>query len=202
MKPILNLLLFFMLITMFSNTSAVPIETPDVEECNEFAIQAPSNWGYRTFKGHNGLIGVLWPSKTSFNMTDTAVFVFLQKTDEEIPEELDNINLFTEKCPQAEFILATPDEEKDPTMSLAELYFKGRCGRTTILFKEVIKQYTLVIAFISARYASKQEFADTKNIVESYKIEISKALGLKPDDNNEDSKEKTEKSQSAESDEE
>lgn len=170
------LLLLFLLFNF--RTEAVPIDTPDIDERNEFVIKCPLGWGYRTFRGHNGLIGALWPAQTSFNLTDMAVFVFLHTTDEEIPGELDNINLFTEKCPLAEFKLAPLESANDMTLSISEEYFKGRCGRTMIFFKEIIDKYILIFACVSAKYISKKQFADIKGMVESYKAEVEKYIHL------------------------
>lgn len=169
---------FWLPILLFSNflAVAVPIDTPEVDERNEFVIKCPFGWGYRTFKGHNGLIGVLWPANTSFNLTDTAVFVFLQTAYEDIPDEADNINLFTEKCPLAQFKFAEEGTENDNTLSIEEKYFSGRCGRTMVLFKEVVGPYTLVFAYISANYVSKKQFFDVKQMVAAYKDEVQKYI--------------------------
>lgn len=175
-----------LMMLVFVSTFGVPIETPEVEERNEFVIQAPSGWGYRTFKGKNGLIGVLWPEHVSFNMTDTAIFVFLETAGISANFPLDNLNLFEEKCPQASFVFPDIDqslssEEKEKytdTLSLGEKYFRGRCGKTMILFKETISQYTLIFALISARYVSKKEFADAKQVVRAYKNEVESSLGI------------------------
>lgn len=170
-------IIFWLFFIMTPRGSCVPIQTPDLEERNEFVIRSPDNWGYRTFRGKNGLIGVLWPGNVSFNMTDTACFVFLQTADQSIPEVPDNVNLFREKCPEADFKFFS-EENDNPTYSLAETYFTGRCGRTTILFKETIRQYTLIFALISGRYISKREFADIKNVVKAYRIEVKKYLKM------------------------
>lgn len=175
--------IFAIVSLLFVNLSGhcMPIPTPEVEERNEFVIRAPSGWGYRTFPGKNGLIGVLWPSNVSFNMAMTAIFVFLQTADEPIPEPLANINLFREKCPGADVKFFRPNDEQETeknkdTKSIAETYFTGRCGRTMILFREVINQYTLIFALISKDYITRKQFADTKQIVQAYKHEIEESL--------------------------
>ncbi len=68
---------------VFVTTQSRTIATPDNLEHNRFAINVPTGWVYRTFKGNNGLIGVLWPKNTSFSKCDTAVFIFIQDFDEE-----------------------------------------------------------------------------------------------------------------------
>ncbi|MDR2782174.1 MAG: hypothetical protein LBB21_07050 [Holosporaceae bacterium] len=171
-----RLLLFLFVLCEFS-VRGVPIETPELDERNEFAIQSPEDWGYRTFKGKNGLIGVLWPKGTSFNSTDTAIFVFVQDSKEKLPKKPDNINLFTEKCPKAKFKFSKMTKRKrDETLSIAEEYFSGRCGRTMILFKEVIDNYTIIVFLASARYVSKKHLSDTKKVVANYRKEIEKYI--------------------------
>ncbi|MDR2158356.1 MAG: hypothetical protein LBO02_03515 [Holosporaceae bacterium] len=182
-----KLILFFFLI-IFSNfrVYGVPIETPEFDERNEFVIKSPAGWGYRTFNGKNGLIGALWPSGTSFNSADTAVFIFLQNSNEEIPRKPDNINLFTEKCPKAKFKFSSSRDNEDETLSIAERYFSGRCGRTMILFKENVDNYTVVIALVSSKYVSKKQLTDVKIIALSYKKEIEKYIkGLSNSDDEE-----------------
>ncbi|MDR1334604.1 MAG: hypothetical protein LBJ71_05285 [Holosporaceae bacterium] len=178
-----RLLLFLFTLLEFS-VHGVPIETPEFDERNEFVIQAPEEWGYRTFNGHNGLIGALWPRGTSFNSTDTAIFIFLQNNNEKLPPKPNNINLFTEKCPKAmfRFLKTAKEKEDDETLSIAEEYFSGRCGRTMVLFKEVISEYTVIIALVSARYVSKKQLADAKLIAASYRKEIRKYLKNISDD--------------------
>lgn len=157
------------------STYCIPIPTPEVEERNEFAIRAPSGWGYRTFKGKNGLIGVLWPANVSFNMAMTVLFVFLQTADQPIPAPLDNINLFREKCPKANvrFIRSEdiPEKKRD-TLSISDQYFTGRCGRTTVLFREVVNQYTLIFALVAKDYVTKKQMADVERVVKAYRNEI------------------------------
>jgi hypothetical protein len=182
------ILLFFLIIFSNFRVCCVPIETPEFDERNEFVIKSPEGWGYRTFSGQNGLIGVLWPSGTSFNSTDTAVFVFLQNYKEKLPDIPENINLFTEKCPKARFKFASLKDEENETLSIAERYFSGRCGRTMILFKESIDDYTIVIALVSSRYVSKQQLLDVKKIALSYRKEIEKSQkDLSNDQESEDS---------------
>ncbi|MDR1235697.1 MAG: hypothetical protein LBJ96_01685 [Holosporaceae bacterium] len=177
--------LFFILFVLWEfSACGVPIETPELDERNEFVIKAPEEWGYRTFVGKNGLIGVLWPRGTSFNSTDTAIFVFLQTEGVKLPKKPDNINLFTEKCQKAKFMFSTGDQKKksdaddddddDATLSIAEEYFSGRCGRTEILFKEVIDKYTIVVFLASGKYISKKQLADAKKVAANYRKEIEK----------------------------
>ncbi|MDR2766162.1 MAG: hypothetical protein LBB63_01725 [Holosporaceae bacterium] len=154
---------------------SVPIETPEIEEKNEFVIQVPTSWGYRTFKGKNGLIATLWPLKNgSYGKTDTAIFVFLQSEGTHDPEAVENQNIFTEKCPQATFKLAEEGDKNDPTKSISEKYFSGRCGRTMVLIEEVVENYTLVVALISERYAMNRELDDAKDVAAAYVQEIKK----------------------------
>ena len=169
----MRFLAFFVLMFFaFTETRAVPIETPDTDERNNFVVRAPDGWGYRTFKGNNGLIGVFWPRGTSFNRTDTVVFVFLQNSDEELPKIPDNINLFTEKCTKARFKFATPLSDDNPTKSLGEKYFNGRCGRTMILMKEEVENYRIVMALVSAKpYITKKQLMDLKEISNAYRHE-------------------------------
>ena len=150
------------------------IETPEHDERNTFVIDPPDGLGYRTFAGKNGLISVLWPSECSFNSSDTAIFVFIQNNNEPLPDIPDNINLFMEKCPQANFKFASPKDRKDETLSISERYFSGRCGLTMILFKEDIGNLTLVVLLASAKYVSSSQMADAKAIVAAYTKEITK----------------------------
>jgi hypothetical protein len=182
------LLAFLTIITWSFNVYCVPIETPDFEESNEFIIKSPPNWGYRTFRGKNGLIGALWPYGTSFNSTDTAIFVFVQNDEEKLPAKPDNIQLFTEKCPKMNFHFWNGNDN-DETASIAEQYFIGRCGRTMILFKEVIGKYTLVIVLVSSRYVTKRQLKDAKNVVAAYVEEIKKYIKIKSEDDSEDNSE-------------
>ncbi|MDR0968352.1 MAG: hypothetical protein LBL99_01805 [Holosporaceae bacterium] len=168
----------FLLATLFTNFTCrgVPIATPDFDERNEFVIKDPHDWGYRTFNGKNGLIGVLWPAGTSFNSADSAIFVFLQNNKEKLPAKPCNINLFVEKCPKANFKFASSKEKNDQTLSIAEQYFSGRCGRTMILFKEAIEEYVVIIALVSAQYVTKKQLADAKEVASAYRKEIEKSI--------------------------
>jgi hypothetical protein len=170
---------------------AVPIKTPHLEESNKFMINSPGGWGYRTFRGDNGLIGTLWPAGTSFNATDTVVFVFLQNNSKKLPKIPDNIDIFKEKCRQASFnFFQRQKKSNNATLSLSEKYFSGRCGRTMILFKEVIENYTVVIALISGGYVTKKQVTDVKEVASAYKKEIEKYIN----DSRSESESKTTKS--------
>jgi hypothetical protein len=165
---------------------ADPIDTPDSDECNKFVINAPLGWGYRTFPGTNGLIGALWPYKTTFNDAKTTIFIFLQYKKSKLPSIPDNINLYTEKCQKSNFKFvkypAKKKTEKDPTLSLYEQYFDGRCGRTMILFEEVIGDYIVVGALVSSdKFISTEILADTKKVMANYKEEIAKYLEIAAD---------------------
>ncbi|MDR0753659.1 MAG: hypothetical protein LBE95_03265, partial [Holosporaceae bacterium] len=133
---------------------------------------------YRTFPGRNGLIGALWPFGTSFNSTDTAIFIFIQTNNEEFPIVPDNINLFTEKCTQANFKFSR--DTYNETLSLAEKYFSGRCGKTMILFEEHVGNYTVIISVVSAEYVSREQLADAKKIMAAYKKEIETYMKIHP----------------------
>lgn len=157
----------------------LPIETPDQPERSQFVIKAPSGWAYRTFKGNNGLVGVLWPNGTSFSDCDTAVFVFIQNFDEPLPKIPDNIQIFREKCQKAKFKFADWDDDQDKTISIEEKYFSGFCGRTQILFEEKVKNFRIVTILASSFYVSHNLFEDVKYIVSAYKTEIEDSLGIK-----------------------
>ena len=157
----------------------VPIETPDQPERSRFAIRAPSGWAYRTFKGDNGLVGVLWPKGTSFRDCDTAVFVFIQDFKQKLPEIPDNVHIFKEKCPKAEFKFSNTKEDQDKTFSIEEKYFSGLCGRTQILFEEKVKNFRIITVLASSFYVSHDLFEDVKYIVSAYKTEIEDSLGIK-----------------------
>lgn len=156
----------------FAETPAVPIDTPDTDERNDFIIRCPDGWGYRTFKGENGLIGVFWPKGTSFNLTDTAIFVFLQDKSKPLPKIADNINLFMEKCTKAQFKCLPSEDQNNPTKSLGERYFRGRCGRTMVIIEESVENYNIVILIASAKaYITKKQLSDLKEIANAYKRE-------------------------------
>ncbi|MDR2068128.1 MAG: hypothetical protein LBP41_04035 [Holosporaceae bacterium] len=169
-------LFFVVLLALHGELFPVPIETPVFDEKNELVIRSPTQWGYRTFPGKNGLIGVLWPFGTSYNSTNTAIFVFLQSEKDKKPENPDNINLFREKCPRANFKFASPEDMDDQTKSIYEKYFMGRCGRTMVLMEEVVHDYTVVVTLVSGRYISKQELKDAKEVAASYVKEIKKYI--------------------------
>lgn len=149
------------------------IETPDNLEHNRFAIDVPTGWAYRTFKGDNGLIGVLWPKTTSFSKCETAVFVFIQDFDEEfLPEVPENVHLFEEKCSKAEFKFALLEEDQDKTKSIEEKYFSGHCGRTEVLFEEKVENFRIIVFLASSFNISKELYKDVENIVAAYKEEV------------------------------
>jgi hypothetical protein len=110
--------------------------------------------------------------------------VFLQTEGTKLPKKPENINLFTEKCQKATFMFSTEESKKkqksddgdddDATLSIAEEYFSGRCGRTEVLFKEVIGKYTIVVLLASARYVSKKQLVDAKRVAANYRKEIEK----------------------------
>ncbi|MDR1375765.1 MAG: hypothetical protein LBJ45_03055 [Holosporaceae bacterium] len=172
-----KLFLFFVVIlALQKDLFSIPIETPIFDEKNELVIRSPTKWGYRTFRGKNGLIGVLWPFGTSFNSTNTVIFIFLQSEKDKKSENPDNINLFREKCPRANFKFASPNDMDDQTKSIYEKYFLGRCGRTMVLLEETVQDYTIIVALVSGRYISKQELRDAKEVAASYVKEIEKYI--------------------------
>ena len=81
-----NLWLVF-LICLIDIVGCKQIYTPPVDEQNKFVIDSPLGWGYKTLRGTNGLIGVLWPRGTSFNDSDTVIFVFVQNTQDTDDDE-------------------------------------------------------------------------------------------------------------------
>ena len=173
-------LLYCLLALLFLfGSECVPIETPEPPERSRFVIRAPSGWAYRTFKGNNGLIGVLWPKGTSFNDCDTAVFVFIQDFDEPfLPEVPENGHLFREKCPKAEFKFADSEDDQNKTLSIEEKYFNGLCGRTEVMFEEKVKNFRIITVLASSFYVSDDLFDDVKYIVSAYKTEIEDSLGI------------------------
>ncbi|MDR2724140.1 MAG: hypothetical protein LBB25_02970 [Holosporaceae bacterium] len=198
------ILFFWIFVFSYFCACGDPIETPDEDESNIYAITPPGGWGCRTFKGKNGLIAVLWPYETNFNAANTAIFIFLQSNNKKLPKVPDNINLFTEKCPLAnfklalesdgveefalesddveEFTLESDDVEEDveeETISLGKKYFTGRCGRTMIVFREKAGGCTIIALLVSAFYVSKKQLADTKAVVSAYKKEIEKTSRLR-----------------------
>ncbi|MDR0678389.1 MAG: hypothetical protein LBF44_02530 [Holosporaceae bacterium] len=179
-------LLFSAIICLNFWVCGIPIETPEFDERNEFVIRSPDGWGYRTFNGKNGLIGVLWPSGTSFNSTDTIVFIFIQNNNEKLPKVPANINIFNEKCPNAGFKFASLKDEENETLSIAETYFSGRCGRTMILFKESVENYAVIIAFISAKPVLQKQLSDVKRMAAAYRREIEKYLKITPEETSEE----------------
>ncbi|MBQ3565538.1 MAG: hypothetical protein IJA14_05315 [Alphaproteobacteria bacterium] len=148
-----------------------PIYTPEYDERNDLVIKAPQGWGYRTFKGENGLIGALWPKGTSFNSADTAVFVFAQHYDQIMPKIPENAYLFTEKCPLSKFKFADPRDEEDRTLSIEERYFSGRCGKTRVLFEEKVDDIRIIVILVSSYDVAAELFKDVKYIVSAYKKE-------------------------------
>lgn len=158
----------------------VPIKTPEVPELNKFAIAIPNGWGYRTFRGDNGLIGALWPKGTSFNNCDTAVFIFAQDFTKPMPEIPENAHLFKEKCPKSGFKLANSEDDADATKSISEKYFEGLCGKTEILFEERIKDIRIIVALASSKYVPQSLFKDVQNIVKAYRREVEKSLDEAP----------------------
>ncbi|MDR0677303.1 MAG: hypothetical protein LBF57_01330 [Holosporaceae bacterium] len=171
-----QILIFLIGFFSFFRSYSIPIETPEFDERNPFVINSPEGWGYRTFKGKNGLIGVLWPNNLTFNATNIAAFVFLQNTNTKLPRKPANINLFYEKCPQAKFQFSSIEKINDETLSIAERYFTGRCGRTMILLQETVENYNVIIALVSAKYITKEQLADIKSVAASYKREIEKYI--------------------------
>ena len=173
----MKLLYYLFAFLFFCGSHCVPIETPDQPERNNLVINAPGGWAYRTFKGNNGLIGVLWPKGTSFNDCDTAVFVFIQHIDEPfLPEVPENSHIFKEKCPKAEFNFTHLEDDQDATMSIEEKYFTGLCGRTEVLFEEKIQNIRVITVLASSFYVSQDLFKDVRYIVSAYRKEIEKNL--------------------------
>lgn len=172
-------LLYCLLVSLFflgsegSEEVVKTIATPDNLEHNRFAINVPTGWAYRTFKGNNGLIGVLWPKNTSFSKCDTAVFIFIQDFDEEfLPEVPENVHLFKEKCSKAEFKFALLEDDQDKTKSIEEKYFSGHCGRTEILFEEKVENFRIIGFFASSFDVSRDLYNDVEAIVSAYKKEV------------------------------
>lgn len=166
------IIIFFVLFSFVGIRAAIPIDTPDFDERNDFVIRYPQGWGYRTFKGQNGLIGVMWPSDVNFHSTELAVFIFLQDDSRPIPKIPCNINLFTEKCNKAKFMFATKSNAHDPTFSLGEKYFQGRCGKTMVILKESVPPYNIIILIASAKYITKKQLSDLKIVAKNYRKEI------------------------------
>jgi hypothetical protein len=184
-----------MIISLFFalEIEAIPIDTPEVNYTGEgtFAIKCPDGWGYRTFRGDNGLIAVLWPAESTFNAAGTAIFVFMQNSGRPLPEIPCNINLFTEKCTKANFHFVSKQDINDPTKSLNEKYFTGKCGKTMILFEEIIREYTLIFAFISDGYVTKNQLADVKEAVANYRVELEEYIKMIDSLNNEEAESKS-----------
>jgi hypothetical protein len=155
---------------------AIAIYTPANTENNKFAIKCSNEWGYRTLKGDNGLIGVMWPATSTFNLTGTAVFIFVQDNRAALPKVPCNINIFREKCTGADFKFSTAAENKNYTKSIGEKYFKGRCGRTTVIFEEKVGQYIIIFFFVSDKYVTKKQFAEVKEALKGYKEEVEKYI--------------------------
>lgn len=151
---------------------AKPIATPEFDQRHNFVVKCPKGWGYRTFRGNNGLIGVFWPTGTSFYSTDMAAFVFLQDNTKKLPEKPCNINLFEEKCPKAKFKFLPKNQTSNKTLSLGEQYFNGRCGKTMVIIKVSVAPYSIIIMLASSGYITKKRLADLKEIAERYKAEI------------------------------
>ncbi|GHT97283.1 hypothetical protein FACS1894126_1040 [Alphaproteobacteria bacterium] len=172
--------------------AAIPIDTPDHPEENIFAIKCPTGWAYRSLKGDNGLIGLVWPAESTFNATGTAVFVFLQDSKKPFPKIPCHLNIFTEKCTKAEFNFYRK-KKGDPTKSLNEKYFRGKCGRTMILFEEVISNYTLIFAFISDGYVTKTQLATVQEIVANYREEAEAYINSMKNSKNNSDKNNTKK---------
>lgn len=176
----MKLLYCLLALLFFFGSECTTIETPDQPERSRFVIRAPSGWAYRTFRGDNGLIGVLWPKGTSFNDCDTAVFVFIQDFNEPfLPEIPENGHLFREKCPKSEFKFADLEDDQNETISIEEKYFTGLCGRTEILFEEKVKNFRIITVLASSFYVSYDLFDDVKYIVSAYKKEVEASLGIK-----------------------
>lgn len=176
----MKLLYCFLALLFFFGADCIPIETPEQPERSRFVIRAPSGWAYRTFKGNNGLIGVLWPKGTSFNNCDTAVFVFIQDFNEPfLPEVPENGHLFQEKCPKSEFKFADAEDDQNQTLSIEEKYFTGLCGRTEVMFEEKVKNFRIITVLASSFYVSDDLFDDVKYIVSAYKAEIEDSLGIR-----------------------
>jgi hypothetical protein len=93
-----------------------------------------------------------------------------------MPKAPCNINIFKEKCPSAEFVFSKPGDRRDYTQSIGEKYFKGRCGRTTVIFEEKIGHYDLIFVTVSDKYITKRQLADIKNVVIGYRKEVEKYL--------------------------
>lgn len=168
---------YLCLALLFSlDLQSIPIKTPEIPELNKFAIAIPSGWGYRTFRGDNGLIGALWPKGTTFNNCDTAVFIFAQDFTKPMPKIPENAHLFKEKCPKSGFKLAKPEDDADATKSISEKYFDGLCGRTEILFEERIKDIRIIVVLASSKYVPRSLFKDVQNIVKSYRREVEKSF--------------------------
>jgi hypothetical protein len=169
-------LCFVALFAICGKLLADPIETPEFDERNKFVIHAPEDWAYRTFNGDNGLIGVLWPIGNNYNQADTVVFIFAQEFGSRLPAKPANIHLFTEKCPQANFVFSKNKDGSDPTKSIEETYFTGRCGRTMILFEEKVGKYAIIAALISSKHVPKEQLDDARTVVNAYKKEIEKYI--------------------------
>ena len=170
---LLNLFLFIFFL-MFEGVNAVAIDTPNMDERNEIAINPPYDWGYRTFPGKNGLLGAFWPKNTTFNLTQKAIFVFIQDDNAEPDDVPENINLFTEKCEKANFNFS--EKNRDITDSIYETYFSGKCGRTMILLEDSIAQYKIILSVVGATNVTKKQLRDAKEIMHSYKKEIKKQI--------------------------
>jgi hypothetical protein len=116
----------------------------------------------------------MWPAWTTFNLTDTAIFIFLQDDNAKIPKIPCNINLFSEKCTKAKFRFISQKESNDPTLSLGEKYFRGRCGRTMIIMKETVENFNIIILAAAAKTLSSKQLDDVKKISASYRSEAEK----------------------------
>ncbi|MDR1334778.1 MAG: hypothetical protein LBJ19_00660 [Holosporaceae bacterium] len=172
-----ELWLFVCFSMLFFNTSAREIYTPATSfDGNHIAIKTPLGWGYRTFPGINGLIGVLWlmySNSISFNNADTVIFIFLQSRGAELLDAPDNVHLFKEKCKKSTFKFASDADARDNKKSIYEKYFSGPCGSTMVVFEEEIGSKRLICALVSAKKEISQSILYvTREVIKTYKQEI------------------------------
>lgn len=89
-----------------------PIEIPQ-DTLITGKINAVSGWNIHQYGSVHGLHAVLWPVNTSWEMTASAIFVFVNDRTQTV-QHIDGANVFAEKCPSMSII------------KLPDLYHKGQ----------------------------------------------------------------------------
>lgn len=135
------------------NTINSSIKTIDIPQdtLTSGKINAVSGWNIRQYGYTHGLHAVLWPANTSWEMADSAIFVFVNDRTQP-SQNIEGANIFSMKCPHMS-IIKLPDLYRKDKLSLFR-FFSGANRQYNVLQHIDGGKYSVIILYAGPK---KQE---------------------------------------------